>query len=57
MEKLTSLMNIGKEMARKLSAVGIGTPEQLEQAGRGDCFGREDVLYLGQQANRRKSDL
>ena len=33
MAELTAMRNIGKEMARKLAAVGIETPEQLAQAG------------------------
>ena len=45
MEELTSLMNIGKEMARKLSAVGIGTPKQLEQAGAEQAFFRMKVVF------------
>lgn len=33
MEGLTSMQNIGTEMARKLAAVGINTPEKLTQIG------------------------
>lgn len=30
MAELTFMMNIGKEMARKLGSVGIGSAEELE---------------------------
>ena len=30
MAELTSMMNIGKEMARKLDSVGIGSAEEIE---------------------------
>lgn len=33
MAELTSMQNIGAEMARKLAAVGIHTPEELRRAG------------------------
>ena len=33
MAELTSMQNIGTEMARKLTAVGIDTPEKLTQLG------------------------
>ena len=33
MAELTSMRNIGREMARKLAAVGIESPEQLAEAG------------------------
>lgn len=33
MSDLTSMMNIGKEMAKKLKAVGINTSEQLIELG------------------------
>ena len=33
MSDLTSMRNLGKEMARKLTAVGIDTPEKLLEAG------------------------
>ena len=45
MAELTSMRNIGKEMARKLAAVGIGTPEQLEQAGAEQAFFRMKVVF------------
>lgn len=40
MESLTSMRNIGKEMARKLTAVGIDTPEALREAGSKQAFFR-----------------
>ncbi len=33
MAGLASMMNIGKEMARKLDSVGIGTAEELVRSG------------------------
>ena len=33
MSELTLMMNIGKEMAGKLTAVGIDSPERLMEAG------------------------
>lgn len=45
MEELTSLMNIGKEMARKLNAVGIHTPEQLAEAGSKEAFFRLKTVF------------
>ena len=33
MSDLTSMVNIGREMSRKLRAVGITSPEQLREAG------------------------
>ncbi len=33
MSELTAMMNIGKEMARKLTSVGIDTPEKLIELG------------------------
>ena len=38
MSKLTSMMNIGKEMARKLMSVGIDCPEQLIELGSKQAF-------------------
>lgn len=34
MAELTSMMNIGKEMAKKLESVGIGSAEELARLGR-----------------------
>ena len=45
MAELTSMMNIGKEMARKLTAVGIDSPEKLTEAGSKDAFFRLKVAY------------
>lgn len=38
MSELTDMMNIGKEMAKKLKAVGIETPEKLIQTGSKQAF-------------------
>lgn len=38
MAELTSLMNIGKEMAKKLDSVGIGTAEELVRSGAKQAF-------------------
>lgn len=38
MAELTSMMNIGKEMAKKLTSVGIASSEELIEAGAKDAF-------------------
>ena len=38
MSELTSMMNIGKEMAKKLISVGIDSPEKLEESGSKQVF-------------------
>lgn len=38
MAELTSMMNIGREMARKLESVGIGSAEELVRAGAEQAF-------------------
>lgn len=38
MSELTDMMNIGKEMAKKLTAVGIDSSEKLIQAGSKQAF-------------------
>ena len=45
MAELTSMMNIGKKMAQKLTAVGIGSPEKLVEAGSKEAFFRLKVVY------------
>ena len=45
MADLTSMMNIGKEMARKLEAVGIDSPEKLVELGAKHAFFKLKVLY------------
>ena len=45
MTELTSMMNIGKEMARKLIAVGIDTPDERMEAGAMEAFFRLKTLY------------
>lgn len=38
MAELTSMMNIGKEMAKKLLSVGIDSPEELTRLGAEQAF-------------------
>ena len=38
MAELRSMRNIGREMARKLAAVGIDTPDKLRAAGSAEAF-------------------
>ena len=38
MAKLTSMMNIGKEMAKKLASVGIESSEELMETGAKEAF-------------------
>lgn len=38
MAELTSLINIGKEMAKKLTSVGIASSEELIEVGAKDAF-------------------
>ncbi len=38
MSELTSMMNIGKEMAKKLAAVGIDSPDKLIETGSKQAF-------------------
>ena len=45
MAELTAMRNIGKEMARKLAAVGIETPERLAQAGAEEAFFRMKTVF------------
>ena len=45
MAELTAMRNIGKEMARKLAAVGIETPERLAQAGAEEAFFRMKAVF------------
>ena len=45
MTELTSMMNIGKEMARKLAAVGIDSPEKLAEAGSKEAFFRLKTVF------------
>lgn len=45
MADLTSMRNIGAEMARKLAAAGIRTSEELTEAGSRDAFFRLKTLY------------
>ena len=47
MPDLTSMKNIGAEMARKLAEAGIRTPEELAEAGSKNAFFRLKTLYPG----------
>ena len=47
MAELTSMMNIGKEMARKLTSVGIGSAEELMAAGAEQAFLKLKEAYPG----------
>lgn len=38
MSELTAMMNIGKEMAKKLTSVGIDSPEKLIELGSKKAF-------------------
>lgn len=38
MSELTSMINIGKEMEKKLTAVGIDSPEKLVESGSKQAF-------------------
>ena len=45
MSELTSMMNIGKEMAKKLISVGIESSEKLIETGAKDAFLRLKQKY------------
>lgn len=45
MSELTSMMNIGKEMAKKLTSVGIGSSEKLIETGAKNAFLRLKQEY------------
>ncbi len=45
MTELTSLRNIGKEIAKKLKAIGIHSPEELKQTGSKEAFFRLKMHY------------
>lgn len=45
MSELTSMRNIGKEMARKLTAVGIDSPEKLVESGARQAFLKLKEMY------------
>lgn len=45
MAELTSMRNIGKELSRKLTAVGIGSSEELAAAGAEEAFLRLKLAY------------
>ncbi len=45
MSDLTSMMNIGKEMEKKLKSVGIDTAEKLIKTGSKEAFFRLKAAY------------
>ena len=45
MSKLAAMRNIGREMARKLTAVGIDSPENLTAAGSKQAFFRLKEVF------------
>ena len=45
MTQLASMRNIGKEMERKLKAIGIGSAEELIQTGSKEAFLRLKVRF------------
>ena len=45
MSELTSMMNIGKEMSRKLKSVGIDSAEKLIETGAKEAFFRLKTAY------------
>lgn len=45
MSELTSMLNIGREMARKLTAVGINSPEQLTAVGSKQAYFMLKEIY------------
>lgn len=45
MSELTAMMNIGKEMSRKLTSVGIDTPEKLVELGAMQAFRKLKEAY------------
>ena len=45
MAELTSMMNIGSEMAKKLTSVGIDSPEKLIETGSKQAFFKLKETY------------
>lgn len=45
MSKLASMINIGKEMERKLTSIGIDTPEKLIELGSKQAFTKLKAAY------------
>ena len=45
MSELTSMMNIGSEMAKKLTSVGIDSPEKLIETGSKQAFFKLKETY------------
>ena len=46
MAKLTSMMNIGRELERKLTSVGIGSAEELLAAGSEQVYPQVCLVHL-----------
>ncbi len=57
MAELTSMMNIGKEMARKLEAVGIESAEKLLEAGSQQAFLKLKGMYPQVRNHLYQNDL
>lgn len=45
MAELASMINLGKEMTRKLNSVGIGCAEELMAVGSKEAFARLKAIY------------
>lgn len=45
MPELTTMKNIGQEMARKLTAVGIGSPERLREVGAEQAYFQVKAVF------------
>lgn len=45
MSDLTAMMNIGREMERKLISVGINSPEKLIELGSKQAFAKLKAVY------------
>lgn len=45
MAELTSMMNLGKEMTRKLNSVGIGCAKELMAVGSREAYARLKAVY------------
>lgn len=45
MAELASMINIGREMSRKLASVGVDTPEKLTELGAEQVFFQLKVRY------------
>ena len=52
MSDLTFMVNIGREMSRKLRAVGITSPEQLREAGAMGAYLRRSEKHTTELQSR-----